>query len=357
MSAKYQLLPPLNEDEYAALFDDIASGGVKVPIDIDEHGEILDGHHRKRVCDELGIECPTRIVEIPDSAKADYALTVNLARRHLDRMQRRQLVVNSLKLDYRLGDRVHARRCGVDHKTVTSVRGDLVAVGEIPHLPEREGADGKSYPATKPPVKAPATAAKTPPVEPPKSTPIDRSGPQGAAGVADDPSRAGDGEGRSEDDRPASGSGEAKAAGPASAAGVSTPSAPKAGPEHPSPEDSGPADGRGSAGAGVSRPAPDSGLVSTPIGLMPAEFAEKLDRLAPDPNPHREWQKVFLQDVFTARRLLRKYAAEEIAEKADNQLLAEFANLAADAQDKQRDVAKAQIARVNANVYRLRSVK
>lgn len=230
--SKYQLLPPLSPDEYASLFDDIASGGVKVPIDVDEAGEILDGHHRKRVCDELGIECPTRVVEIPEAAKADYALTVNLARRHLDRMQRRQLVVNSLKLDYRLGDRVHARRCGVDHKTVTSIRADLVAVGEIPHLTEREGADGKTYPASKPtPPSAPAATPGR--AEAPEIPPDDESG----------------------EDRPATGTlGEAESDSALSAADVSAPSAPQTG-GGSSPDESKPVDGQPQAGLGVTQPA------------------------------------------------------------------------------------------------------
>lgn len=239
---KYQLLPPLSEDEYASLFDDIAAGGVKVPIDIDEDGEILDGHHRKRVCDELGIECPTRVVELPEAAKADYALTVNLARRHLDRMQRRQLVVNSLKLDYRLGDRVHARRCGVDHKTVTSIRSDLVAVGEIPHLTERQGADGKTYPAAKtPPALADPENGKEGatedggPVAP--STPLEpQDHPTPPSGDAAEPSSHGAGELGDEADEETSDSSTAAQPEAQASAGVSSPASPVTGKDEDDPE-------------------------------------------------------------------------------------------------------------------------
>jgi hypothetical protein len=157
MSAKpkYQLLPPLSEAEFEALREDIAVQGVLIPIDVDEHGDILDGHHRKQACDELGIDCPTRVVpDIPDFAKADYALTVNLSRRHLDRAQRRQLVWNSVKDAPHLSDRQHARRCGVSPTTVADVRKDLEAVDEVSKLDTRTDRRGREQPASKPKIPA-----------------------------------------------------------------------------------------------------------------------------------------------------------------------------------------------------------
>ena len=37
----YQVMPPLTAEEYEALRDDIAAHGVRVPIDVDQHGHIL----------------------------------------------------------------------------------------------------------------------------------------------------------------------------------------------------------------------------------------------------------------------------------------------------------------------------
>lgn len=42
---RYQLLPDLTEEEYEALKADIAERGVMVPIELDEQGNVLDGHH------------------------------------------------------------------------------------------------------------------------------------------------------------------------------------------------------------------------------------------------------------------------------------------------------------------------
>ena len=50
---KYQLLPPMAPETYEVLKADIAVRGVVVPIDVDEDGNILDGHHRPRAWCEL----------------------------------------------------------------------------------------------------------------------------------------------------------------------------------------------------------------------------------------------------------------------------------------------------------------
>jgi hypothetical protein len=149
--SRYQLLPPLSQAEYDALRDDIAAAGIRQPIDVDENGVILDGHHRKQIADELGIECPERVVRgLAEFAKADYALTVNAARRHLDRDGKRELVKASLKLHPRLSDREHARRCGVSHNTVSGVRVAMEESGQLVSLTSRTGGDGRERPASRP---------------------------------------------------------------------------------------------------------------------------------------------------------------------------------------------------------------
>jgi hypothetical protein len=58
----YQLMPPLSAEEYAALKADIAERGVQVPVEYDEHGNVIDGHHRIQICAELGIAQWPRLV-------------------------------------------------------------------------------------------------------------------------------------------------------------------------------------------------------------------------------------------------------------------------------------------------------
>jgi len=81
----YQFLPRLTDEERAALRADIAERGVMVAIEVDEHGAILDGHHRAEIADELGIECPSMTrVGMSEPAKREHAIRLNLARRQLD---------------------------------------------------------------------------------------------------------------------------------------------------------------------------------------------------------------------------------------------------------------------------------
>ena len=152
MSAiRFQVMPPLAPDEYQELRDDIADRGVIEPIHVDEHGVVIDGHHRKRIADDLGIECPAIVHDdLDDAGKRSLAFTLNLKRRHLNREQRRSLIAESLRADPGLSNREHARRTGVPDKTVGVVRSEMESGAEIPHLDERTGPDGKVYPASQP---------------------------------------------------------------------------------------------------------------------------------------------------------------------------------------------------------------
>lgn len=47
-AAPFQVMPPLTAEEYEAVLVDIAAHGVRVPVDVDQHGRILDGHHHHR---------------------------------------------------------------------------------------------------------------------------------------------------------------------------------------------------------------------------------------------------------------------------------------------------------------------
>jgi len=87
----YQFLPPLSRAEYEALKADIAArGGLHSPIVVDaDTGQILDGHHRRDACEELGIEPAAEARSFPSEAhKEAFALAANLSRRQLSPEQR-----------------------------------------------------------------------------------------------------------------------------------------------------------------------------------------------------------------------------------------------------------------------------
>lgn len=148
----FQLLPPLSDEEYAALKADIRTSGVLVPVEYDETGTVLDGHHRVRAWSELraeGVSVPdfprlTRI-GLSEAQKRSHARKLNLMRRHLNTAQKREVIREQLRETPEISDRQIATLLGVDHKTVGSTRGDLESIGEIPQS-DRQTSDGRTYP-------------------------------------------------------------------------------------------------------------------------------------------------------------------------------------------------------------------
>jgi ParB-like chromosome segregation protein Spo0J len=118
-----QVMPDLNEEEYAALRYDIERHGVMVPIVVDQHGRILDGHHRDQIATELGIEAPREVRHVADDGEAyELALTLNMARRHLNREQKRALIRSEIERIPDASDREIAWRTASSPSTVGAVR-------------------------------------------------------------------------------------------------------------------------------------------------------------------------------------------------------------------------------------------
>lgn len=87
--SKYQLLPELALDDFERLKASIVERGVKMPVVLDENGEILDGHNRVKIADSLGIEYP-RMVEsgLDEHEKRIFVAELNAARRQLTDAQK-----------------------------------------------------------------------------------------------------------------------------------------------------------------------------------------------------------------------------------------------------------------------------
>ena len=140
----FQVMPDLSPAEYEKLKAEIAAHGVLVPITVDQHGRIIDGHHRQSIAEELKVPYDRLIRHFVDDEEArEFALKLNLTRRHLTREQRRALIVAELKHDDTRSNRQIARLLGVDHKTVGEVRTELG--GEIPHRRLQQLLDRADY--------------------------------------------------------------------------------------------------------------------------------------------------------------------------------------------------------------------
>jgi Homeodomain-like domain len=144
VAQRYQILPPLTPEEYAALKADIAANGVRVPIERDEAGEIIDGFNRAEICEELGIECPANIrKDLTETEKRELALSLNLTRRHLSREQKQALAVQ-LRQDGWTQERIAHVLC-VTQGTVSTWLVQFIDSNKL-HAPTKvQGKDGKRY--------------------------------------------------------------------------------------------------------------------------------------------------------------------------------------------------------------------
>ena len=91
------VFPPMTEPEFAAFKADIREHGQREPITLYE-GKILDGLHRYRACQELGLE--PRVVRFEGNPRAAAQLVVgrNFHRRHLTTSQRAMVAAEMCKL-------------------------------------------------------------------------------------------------------------------------------------------------------------------------------------------------------------------------------------------------------------------
>jgi hypothetical protein len=87
-----------------------------------------------------------------------FATSMNVHRRHLSTEQKRDLITKLLKANPGRSDREIGRTVKADGKTVATVRQDLEARAEIPHVETRKDSKGRAQPARKPKAEPAETA-------------------------------------------------------------------------------------------------------------------------------------------------------------------------------------------------------
>jgi ParB family chromosome partitioning protein len=155
--SKYQLFPDLTDNEFLELTQDIAARGVMVPVEYDEAGNILDGHHRVAACEELGIVDFPSIVRygLTEAEKRLHVRKLNMARRHLTKAQRNE-VMQAMRAEGNTLQEI-ADTLGVGVATAHRQTEGVFPNGKTPSI---QGKDGVVYPATKP-RKSPAVFTET----------------------------------------------------------------------------------------------------------------------------------------------------------------------------------------------------
>lgn len=129
-NAPYQVMPDLPDGEFERLKNDIEQHGLEYPILVDPDGNVIDGHHRMRACDELGIDPKTQVVDGTDDETLHRAYRTNLLGRDLGNGVKRQAVKQYLRehqerIEDGDGDREIAADLGVAKGTVQNARHEL----------------------------------------------------------------------------------------------------------------------------------------------------------------------------------------------------------------------------------------
>jgi len=142
----YQLFNPLGDSDFAALKQSIKEHGVLVPVEVDERGAPLDGHHRIKAWEELrseGVKVPDypRLVRVgmSDAEKRVHVRSLNMLRRHLSKDELREHWA-SMRQDGATLQAI-ADASNVSKQTVMrATEGSTIPNGKVP------GKDGKPRP-------------------------------------------------------------------------------------------------------------------------------------------------------------------------------------------------------------------
>jgi hypothetical protein len=128
-------VPKLSQQEYSSLKQDIHEYGQLYPIIVNQDGVVLDGHHRFRICEELGKEPEYKVKEFKDDAEERlFVIKSNLAGkgRHLNKFRRTELALK-LKPDLKEIARRNESLGGKNKKKSTRRKGDrnLTPLGRV----------------------------------------------------------------------------------------------------------------------------------------------------------------------------------------------------------------------------------
>ena len=140
-----KIFPPMKDDDFDKLVADIKANGLHQPI-VMYQGKILDGNNRYRACLLAKVKPRVTELEASDAQAQRYVISANIHRRHLDPKTRKEILETLLKLDPTKSNRQLGEETKLDHKTVGTIRAEMVAGGEIPHQEKTVGKDGVAQP-------------------------------------------------------------------------------------------------------------------------------------------------------------------------------------------------------------------
>src|SRR5919197_227259 len=91
-----KLAPQLSDLEFQSLKESIENNGLHYAIAVNKDNVLLDGHHRYKACQELGITPKIQVKEFADSLTEKlFVIEMAINRRHLNSFQRTELALKS----------------------------------------------------------------------------------------------------------------------------------------------------------------------------------------------------------------------------------------------------------------------
>jgi hypothetical protein len=85
-------MPALDDGVRASLKQSIRRWGVALPIIVRPDGEVIDGVQRQAIAGELGVECPTSVVDVNDRDADEMRISLNLSTWHVSDDEVRQVL-------------------------------------------------------------------------------------------------------------------------------------------------------------------------------------------------------------------------------------------------------------------------
>ncbi len=126
------MLRPLLTEEKNALREHLKREGLLSALIVDQHGDLLDGHHREDLCRELGID--VRFITVETDEPINWINNFQKARRNLNREEMRQLIAQQIIAAPHLPNTSIAKVVGVSDHTVKAVRSKLIAKGKVSNV-------------------------------------------------------------------------------------------------------------------------------------------------------------------------------------------------------------------------------
>ena len=121
-----ELLPPLTEEQRAALENDLLTNGCYSPIIVNENLAIVDGHNRQALCEQHGIPYRMVVFAFRDMLEAkQWALDTQKGRRNLDKWELGKIALK-LKPDVEARARANQSAAGGDKTDSGSALDNIV---------------------------------------------------------------------------------------------------------------------------------------------------------------------------------------------------------------------------------------